>query len=198
MYAGSLKNKLLNFPTNEDNILSLYNLNNERGTYMLSKIYGEALCHFYKVPYTILRPHNIYGERMGISHVIPELILKFLKPEKFLTIHNHNHKRAFCYVDDAIEMIFKIMLSKKTINKVYNLGDGRIEITVFELAKKILKILKTKKKFRLKKLNNFSPFRRLPDMEKLSRDIDLKLHSSFDLNLLKTVEWYKTNIKRFK
>lgn len=198
VYAGSLRNRILNFPTSENNILSLENLKNERGTYMLSKIYGEALCHFYKIPYTILRPHNIYGERMGMSHVIPELTLKSLKSGKFLTVHNYNHKRAFCYVDDATEMILKIMKSKKTINKVYNLGDQRTEITMFALARKIIKILNIKKKFKLNKLNNFSPPRRLPNMKKLLKDIDFKLSSSFDINLSKTIGWYKTNIKRFK
>ncbi len=198
VYAGSLRNKMLNFPTSENSTLSLENLKNERGTYMLSKIYGEALCHFYKIPYTILRPHNIFGERMGMSHVIPELTMKSLNLRKSLTIHNYNHKRAFCYVDDAIEMILKIMKSKKTINKIYNLGDQRKEITIFELAKKILKILKIKRKFQLKRLNNFSPNRRLPNMKKLLRDIDFKLYSSFDINLYKTVSWYKTNFKRFK
>ena len=43
---------------------------------MLSKIYSEALCHFSGIPFIIIRPHNIFGERMGMSHVIPELIKK--------------------------------------------------------------------------------------------------------------------------
>jgi nucleoside-diphosphate-sugar epimerase len=196
VYAGSLKNKLLKFPTNEKNILSLENLGNKRSTYMLSKIYGEALCHFSGVPFTILRPHNIFGERMGMSHVIPELTMKILKKDKNLTVYNYNHKRAFCYIDDAIEMIIKIMYSKKTLDRTYNLGDPRKEISISELAKKIIKILKKNKKIKFKKLNNFSPTRRLPSMRSLSRDINLKFKSSFDFNLLKTVEWYKKNIKR--
>ena len=47
VYAGSLRYKMLNFPTSEHSTLSL-EVKNERGTYMLSKIYGEALCHFIK------------------------------------------------------------------------------------------------------------------------------------------------------
>ena len=42
-----------------------------------------------------------------MSHVLPELTMKSLNLRKSLTIHNYNHKRAFCYVDDAIEMILK-------------------------------------------------------------------------------------------
>ena len=42
--------------------------------YMLAKIYGEAMCHQARVPFTIVRPHNVYGPRMGMAHVIPELL----------------------------------------------------------------------------------------------------------------------------
>ena len=64
------------------------------------------------------------------------------------------------------------------------------------MAKKDIKILKIKRKFQLKRLNNFSPNRRLPNMKKLLRDIDFELCSSFDINLYKTVSWYKTNFKK--
>ena len=64
------------------------------------------------------------------------------------------------------------------------------------MAKKIIKLLNIKKKFKLNRLNNFSPNRRLPNMKKLLQDIDFKLCSSFDLNLYKTVSWYKANIKK--
>ena len=43
---------------------------------MLSKIYCEAMTGVSNVNYTIIRPHNIYGPRMGMAHVIPELIFK--------------------------------------------------------------------------------------------------------------------------
>ena len=79
---------------------------------MLSKIYGEVLCHFSNLPYIIIRPHNIFGERMGMSHVIPELIRKILLSKKFVNVSNQTHKRTFCYIKDAIDLIVILMKKK--------------------------------------------------------------------------------------
>ena len=49
---------------------------------MLSKLYGEYITYFSKLPITIFRPHNFYGPRMGMSHVIPELTQKIIKKKK--------------------------------------------------------------------------------------------------------------------
>ena len=48
---------------------------------------------------------------MGYSHVIPELIKKMLNNKK-ISIVSANHRRAFCYIDDAIEQIIKISFNK--------------------------------------------------------------------------------------
>ena len=57
----------------------------DRDSYFLSKIFNEKLLQLSKLKTIILRPHNIYGPRMGLSHVIPELIVKILKEQKKFT-----------------------------------------------------------------------------------------------------------------
>ena len=146
VYDASLKNNLLKFPTKENSIVSLHSDRNPRSSYMLSKIYGENLCFFSGVPYVILRLHNVYGPRMGMRHVIPELIKKIKRNKKqAIEISNPNHSRTFCYVEDAVIASFKLALSKKSVNEVYNVGNQQNEITIIKLAKKIAKILNEKK-----------------------------------------------------
>ena len=58
----------------EDTPLTVADLERPRTSYMLSKIYGEALCRYSGLPFTIVRPHNVYGPRMGMAHVVPELL----------------------------------------------------------------------------------------------------------------------------
>ncbi len=194
VYAGTLKKNLLKFPTKENSVICLNELSNKRDTYMLSKIYGEALTHSANLPYSILRPHNIFGPRMGMSHVIPEITKKILSKNKFLNVYNPKHTRSFCFIDDAVEMIIKIMKTKKTVNRTYNIGDSRKEIKINTLVKKILKILNKKKKLILIKENyKNSPKRRVPSMSKLFSDINFKLKSSFDKNLSRTIQWYQEN-----
>ena len=96
--------------------------------------------------------------------------------------------------NDAIEMIIRIMKSKKTLYRTYNLGDSRQEIKIYDLAKKIIKIVNKNKKIKSKKINNFSPKRRSPRMTKLLKEIDFKLNSSLNSNLIKTVKWYKKKL----
>ena len=194
VYAGSLKHMTLEVPTPEDVPIALTSLEHPRTSYMLSKIYGEALTHFSELPYTILRPHNIFGPRMGMSHVIPEIIKKIFSKKKFIKVQNPKHTRAFCYIDDAVDMIVKIMNTKKTVNKTYNLGDPRKEIKVDTLVKKILKIIKSNKQLIFIRENlQKSPHRRVPSMHKLFSHINFKIKSSFDHSLSTTIQWYKNH-----
>ncbi len=162
---------------------------------MLSKIYGEVLCHFSNLPYIIIRPHNIFGERMGMSHVIPELIRKILFSKKFVNVSNQTHKRTFCYIKDAIDLIVILMKKKTIINKTYNLADSRKEIKILDLANLLISISK-KKGLILKKTmdKNQSPERRLADNSKILKDTNYKFNSKFKDNLKKTYKWYEKHI----
>jgi nucleoside-diphosphate-sugar epimerase len=195
VYSGSLVNKLLNFPTKESNIIALHEFKNPRATYMISKIYGEIMCHNSGLPFLILRPHNIYGPRMGMAHVIPELIYKMYNNKKnFLKIKNGKHKRTFCYIDDAISMMFKLSLTPKTNFKTYNLGNQSPEITMKSLAKMILLITNKQKKLKIisdDQLNDFSPKRRRPDTSALKKVINIKNSLSLYEGIQNTYEWYK-------
>ena len=65
VYAGSNNYFNTKIPSPENTPLTISSLKNNRSTYMISKIYGEAMCYHSNIPFLILRPHNIYGERMG-------------------------------------------------------------------------------------------------------------------------------------
>ena len=139
VYAGSLKHNLLKFPTPENNILCLSDLKNSRYTYMLSKIYGEALCYFSSLPYVVVRFHNIYGPRMGMQHVIPQIIKRVNNSHKnILKVENLNHSRTFCYIDDAVEMLFKIISSNKK-NITLNIGNNKPETKIKKFSKNYIK-----------------------------------------------------------
>jgi len=141
--------------------------------------------------FVVFRPHNIFGPEMGFAHVIPQLTKKiFLKNKKNIIIRNSTHKRTFCFIDFAIDLIFKISHNKKTSKKIFNIGSPDKEISIMNLAKKIKKILKSKNKLSFSKLNREnSPVKRRPDMKKsLSYT---KLNHNFDEGLNKTVMWYK-------
>jgi len=193
VYAGRLSRFKIKFPTPETSTLILTDIMNSRTSYMLSKIYCEAMCIHSKLRYLILRPHNVYGPRMGYSHVIPEIIKKIinLKNKKFLRLYSSNHKRAFCYIDDAIYQIYTITKSK-AVNRIFNIGNNEEEISIFSLCKKILRIFsRSDIKIIKKTINNFSPTKRLPAMNKIFGFKKKKKYIKLDEGLIKTLNWYR-------
>jgi UDP-glucose 4-epimerase len=192
IYAGSLEKKLLKFPTKESNLLVLQDLNNKRSSYMLSKIYCEALCNHFKGNITILRPHNIYGPRMGTSHVIPQIFKKFFSNKKNLVAYSPNHKRTFCYINDFIEFIF-ILMNRRDRKRfdTFNIGNPNEEILIKKLVLKIGKILNSKKKIIWKNDNHDSPKKRKPSIIKLINITKYKPKFNLEKGLELTLEWYK-------
>lgn len=196
VYSGTLKYFGMKIPTPEYTPLTVNDLKHPRTSYMLSKIYGEAILRQSKIPFTIVRPHNIYGPRMGMSHVIPELLNKArkLNDGENLEVFSVNHKRTFCYIDDAINMIKLLSESDGAINEEFNVGNEYPEITIKELAENIINIVG--KKLIITPLEDTvnSPKRRCPDMKKTTDCINYKGKISLQEGVKKTYEWYKKNI----
>lgn len=193
VYAGTLKQGMLPVPTPEDIVLCLDDINSERSTYALSKIYGESIVtnngKKFEIPYTILRYHNVYGPRMGYQHVIPELILKISKSD-VLDIYSPTHTRAFCYVDDAVTATILSAERGETLNQVVNVGNSDEEISINDLANKICHVLS--KTIPINKLSDTpgSPARRCPDVSKLSKLTGYAPKVSLLDGIEKTSKWY--------
>jgi len=195
VYYGTLKNYGLRFPTKENTKLSTLNLSDRRGTYMLSKIYGEAMCNLSNLPFTILRPHNFYGPRMGQSHVIPELFKKvYFSKNKTISVFSPSHRRNFCYIDDGVDFILSLIKHKKSLGKTFNIGSNTKDISIKDLAKIIIKL--SNKKIKIKKKHDVfnSPKRRLPDVSKAISLTEYKYQYTLEKGLAETFEWYKNNV----
>ena len=194
VHIGSLKYLKMKFPTKEFFPIALDRLNNPRTSYSLSKIYGEALLHHSKLKYLILRPYNIYGPRMGMSHVIPQVLQKINEAKKFIYVFSPNHSRSFCFIDDAVKQIINLTHKKKLISSVHNIGNNKEEIKIRNLIK-ILKKISNKEELKVKYIkdkNLNSPHRRVPYINK----INMKNHKFTSLfeGCKITYNWYLKNI----
>ena len=198
VYAGSQYNNLIRYPTQEDTILTLPDLSSPRTSYMLSKIYGEAMCHASNLEFLILRPHNIYGPRMGMKHVIPQLIRKILHTPKdgILEVFSPNHTRTFCYVSYAVDKILHLMEKPFDNKLVLNLGVSENEIKIKDLSKLLIKVT-NRSDITIKELENTegSPSRRLPDTKKLIYYTgNIQIPSLLE-GITNTYKWYKEFLK---
>ena len=136
VYAGTLELGTLPLPTPEDAPLTVPDPRLPRTSYMLSKIFGEAMSFQSGLPVTVVRPHNVYGPRMGLAHVIPELLQRAHDAEDGgrLGVHSVEHRRTFCHVSDAIEMITRAAQAPHGVGETLNVGAQAPEISIGELA----------------------------------------------------------------
>ncbi len=193
VYSSLIEKRKIKFPLSENNEIIIPNKLINRDSYFLSKFFGEKIVEMSGLDYLNLRPHNIYGPRMGKSHVIPELIEKIKSNQKYVKIFSPNHKRAFCYIDDAVKQIIKLSLDKNINKKTFNIGNMTQEIKIFDLAKKIKKMLNSKSSLKKFNITPGSPYRRIPNMTKTLKYFTKKNKINFySLNegLLKTINWY--------
>lgn len=195
IYAGTLQYYGLSFPTKEDTPLSITALEHPRTSYMLSKIYGEALLNQSGLNYTIIRPHNFYGPRMGMSHVIPELLKKAYFGKETIDVYSVEHRRTFCYIDDAVEMIVRLANNPEASGMTFNIGNEKPEVTMMQVAEAVLNVTNRKDL----KINSLppspgSPERRCPSIEKAKQYSKYEPIVALDEGIRKTYEWYKQNI----
>ena len=193
IYSNLIFSKLKKFPIKEDTQIFIPNTPTLRDSYFLSKIIGEKILQTSSLKYNILRPHNIYGPRMGMDHVIPQLIDKLKKDKKKFVINSPSHKRAFCYIDDAIFQILKISSSSKAENGTFNIGNPLEEISMLNLGKKIKKNLKSDKKIFPGKITAGSTPNRVPHVKKFMKIIKKHKFIDLDTGLKKTIDWYEKN-----
>ncbi len=200
VYAGSLIHIGLPLPTPETVPLALTSIEEPRTSYMLSKIYGEAILLHSGLPYLIVRPHNIYGPRMGMAHVIPQLLKKAYDTSEpgHIEVSSVDHRRTFCYIDDAVAMFSGLLLSPSQCNATFNLGNEFPEITIGQLAELVIGTVG--KKLQVKPLppTPGSPERRAPDMRQMLDKTGLFAKTSIQEGLSRTYAWYKPTFEQHR
>ena len=197
IYAGTLHSFGISIPTPESTPLTAGDLAEPRTSYMLSKLYGEALCRFSGVPFTIVRFHNVYGPRMGMSHVIPQLLEKAHRlpdGEEPLVVASVDHRRSFCYVDDAVEHLLRMATLPACTNDTFNIGTQSPEVRIGDLAQVILDRVGRSNPVVAAPETPGSPSRRAPDMTKAIAATGYRSHVDLADGVRLTYDWYRDHV----
>jgi len=145
-----------------------------RGVYDEAKRFQEAITmayhRFHNVETRIVRIFNTYGPRMRLNdgRVLPAFIGQALRGEDLTIFGDGSQTRSFCYVDDLIEGIYRLLLSDY-VNPV-NIGNPD-EITIREFAEEILQLTGTDQKLINKPLPQDDPKQRQPDITVAKREL---------------------------
>lgn len=195
VYAGTLRRDGGPLPTPEDVQLTLPDLAEPRSTYLLSKIHGEAMCLHAGLPVTIVRPHNVYGPRMGLAHVVPELLERAHAAAEgdALEVFSIDHRRTFCYVDDAVELVARAAVTPACEGEILNVGAEAPEVTIGELARIVLRVVGRDLDLVAGAETPGSPPRRLPDMTKTTRLTGHRARVDLEAGVRRTYDWYRAH-----
>tara|TARA_B110000977_G_scaffold111587_1_gene144711 strand:+ start:5826 stop:6854 length:1029 start_codon:yes stop_codon:yes gene_type:complete len=149
-----------------------------RSCYDEGKRIGETLCYIFNTNHNIntciIRPFNVYGPGMAENdyRVIPNLIKSFLKKNIFKIYGSGNQTRSYCYITDAV-VGFLNVIAKGGRGEIYNIGNPKEEIDLFNLINKFKKVVDNKIKIKRTAYPSSypedEPQRRCPDIRKSFR-----------------------------
>ena len=166
-----------------------------RSSYALSKLYGEALCFQSGVPWTILRIHNAYGPRMGMDHVIPQLIRRVHETadDEGLVVRSPDHTRTFCYVHDVVEMMVRAGNAAPALGAVLNVGAAGPEVAIRELAALVMEAMGRRLPVVAGPPDPGSPPRRRPLMTHTEGLLGYRARVPLAEGIAATVAWYRAH-----
>ncbi len=165
-----------------------------RGVYDEAKRFQEAITMAYhtyhNVETRIVRIFNTYGPRMRLNdgRVLPAFIGQALRGEDLTVFGDGSQTRSFCYVDDLIEGIYRLLLS----NYAYpvNIGNPQ-EITIREFGEEIIKLTGTNQKLITHPLPQDDPKQRRPDITKAQEILGWEPKISREEGLKITYDYFK-------
>jgi UDP-glucuronate decarboxylase len=144
----------------------------------------------------IVRIFNTYGPRMAIKdgRVVSNFITQALQGKEITVYGDGSQTRSFCYVDDMIDGLIRMMNTPDDFYGPVNLGNLQ-EFTILEIAEKIIKMTKSKSKIKFHPLPSDDPTQRKPDITLASEILGWKPKITLDEGLFKTIEYFREALK---
>ncbi|HEY4475060.1 MAG TPA: NAD-dependent epimerase/dehydratase family protein [Candidatus Paceibacterota bacterium] len=169
-----------------------------KSVYAVTKLAGEEYLRAYKkeygLDYTIVRFFNIYGPGQVAEFVMPKFIKLVLNNQPPTVNGDGKQIRSFCYVDDAAEGVRLALMSKKSNSEIFNIGNDKAVVSMFDLANKVASLAgKQLKPYFLKesnsdRVNTREIINRIPDISKAKKILGYKPRITIDKGIKLVME----------
>ena len=149
----------------------------------------------HKVDIKIVRIFNTYGPRMhpNDGRVVSNFIVQALKGEDITIYGQGTQTRSFCYVDDLIEVMVRMMGSEKDFTGPVNIGNPG-EFTMLELANMVIRLTGSKSQIIFMPLPQDDPKQRRPDISLAKRELVWEPKIQLEEGLKETIKYFKNKI----
>ena len=150
----------------------------------------------HKTRIKVIRIFNTYGPRMhpNDGRVVSNFIVQALNNQDITLFGDGNQTRSFCYVDDLIEGMVRLMNTGDDVTGPVNVGNPG-EFTIRELAEKVIKLTGSKSKLVFKPLPQDDPRQRKPDITLAKKLLDWEPKVPLEEGLKKTIEYFDKLLK---
>ncbi len=141
----------------------------------------------------VARLFNTYGPRMhpNDGRVVSNFIMQALQNKPITIYGNGSQTRSFCYVDDLIEVLIRLMNSGDDVTGPINTGNPG-EFTILELAEKVIELTNSKSKLEFRPLPHDDPQQRQPDITKARKLLGWEPKIGLHNGLPKTIDYFRT------
>ena len=148
------------------------------------------------LPIKVARIFNTYGPRMqpNDGRVVSSFIVQALKGEPITVFGDGGQTRSFCYVDDLVEAIMRLMATAEDITGPTNIGNNS-EFTIRELAEKVIKLTGSRSKLVFKPLPQDDPRQRQPDLAKAKAMLNWEPKVALEDGLKETIAYFKRTLE---
>ena len=166
-----------------------------RGVYDEAKRFAEAMTmayhRYHGLETRIVRIFNTYGPRMRPrdGRVVPAFIQQSLLGEPLSVFGDGSQTRSFCYVDDLIEGIFRLLMSDEVLPT--NIGNPH-EMTILQFAERIRSLVGSSSPIDFRPLPEDDPKTRQPDITKARRVLGWEPKVDLDLGLGRTIDYFRS------
>ena len=145
----------------------------------------------YSTKIKVVRIFNTYGPNMDPydGRVVSSFIIQSLKGEDITVYGDGSQTRSFCYIDDMIEGLYRMMNSREDFLGPVNLGNPE-EFTILDLAQKVIQKTNSESEIIFCPLPSDDPSKRKPDISLAKKELDWEPNVKLDEGLDKTIEYY--------
>ena len=170
-----------------------------RGVYDEAKRFAEALTVAYRRSHRmntkIVRIFNTYGPRMRMNdgRAIPAFMTQSLRGKPVTVYGDGSQTRSFCYIDDLVEGIFRLALSRHA--GPMNLGNPQ-ELSLLDMARTIIKLTGSKSHIVHRPLPTDDPKVRQPDISRARRQLGWSPRVGLPVGLRRTIKYFRTSLEQ--
>jgi UDP-glucuronate decarboxylase len=172
-----------------------------RSCYDEGKRCAETLFFDYRrqhnMPIKVVRIFNTYGPRMhpNDGRVVSNFIVQALRGEDITIYGDGSQSRSFCYVDDLVEAMLRMMKTPSDMTGPINIGNPN-EFTIFELAELVIELIGTKSKIKFEPLPSDDPRQRKPDIAKAKAVLAWEPTTQLREGLVKTIAYFDNMLSK--